>query len=266
MPFVGNQPAQSYSSFAKQDFTTSATTSYTLDYPVANENEVALFINFVRQEPTTAYTASGTSLTLTSATSASDDMYAVFIGKAVQTVNPPAGSVNNSTIDSNAGIALTKLASTGTLTVDNIQFPATAVASANANTLDDYEEGTVTATMAPQTSGSLPLNVSIQTLGYTKIGRLVTITGLLRLATPSSPVGTFISVDNLPFVVASSLSVTLYGARGGGGVLFLDSGTGNYSVLPIEFSESESRFMIRVDASTLAANDDFRISLSYFSN
>jgi hypothetical protein len=65
-------------------------------------------------------------------------MYAVFIGKAVQTVNPPAGSVNNSTIDSNAGIALTKLASTGTLTVDNIQFPATAVASANANTLDDY--------------------------------------------------------------------------------------------------------------------------------
>jgi hypothetical protein len=38
-----------------------------LDQPVANENEIALFINFVRQEPTTAYTASGTSLTLTSA-------------------------------------------------------------------------------------------------------------------------------------------------------------------------------------------------------
>jgi hypothetical protein len=52
-----------------------------------------LFINFVRQEPTTAYTASGTSLTLTSATSASDDMYCVFLGKAVQTVNPPSGSV-----------------------------------------------------------------------------------------------------------------------------------------------------------------------------
>jgi hypothetical protein len=93
MPFIGNQPALSYTSFAKQDFTTSATTSYTLSQPVANENEIALFINFVRQEPTTAYTASGTSLTLTSATSASDDMYAIFLGKAVQTVNPPAGSV-----------------------------------------------------------------------------------------------------------------------------------------------------------------------------
>ena len=103
MPFIGNKPADSFTSFAKQDFTTSATTSYTLDNPVANENEIALFINFVRQEPTTAYTASGTSLTLTSATSASDDMYCVFLGKALQTVNPPAGSVG-----------LSQLSATGT--------------------------------------------------------------------------------------------------------------------------------------------------------
>ena len=103
MPFIGNQPALSYTSFAKQDFTTSATTSYTLDHPVANANELALFINFVRQEPTTAYTASGTTLILTSATSASDDMYCVFLGKAVQTVNPPSGSVG-----------LSQLSATGT--------------------------------------------------------------------------------------------------------------------------------------------------------
>ena len=96
--YLGNQPALSYTSFAKQDFTTSATTSYTLDYPVTNANELALFINFVRQEPTTTYTASGTSLTLTSATSASDDMYCVFLGKAVQTVNPPVGSVGSSQV------------------------------------------------------------------------------------------------------------------------------------------------------------------------
>ena len=96
MPFIGNQPALSYTSFAKQDFTTSATTSYTLDNPVANANELALFINFVRQEPTTAYSASGTTLTLTEATSSSDDMYCVYLGKAVQTVNPPNASVGTS--------------------------------------------------------------------------------------------------------------------------------------------------------------------------
>ena len=124
MPFIGNQPALSYTSFAKQDFTTSATTSYTLDNPVANANELALFINFVRQEPTTAYTASGTSLTLTSATSASDDMYCVFLGKAVQTVNPPNGSVGTAQL-ADSSVSLAKLSATGTkdsttfLRVDN---------------------------------------------------------------------------------------------------------------------------------------------------
>src|SRR6056300_954376 len=122
MAYLGNQPALSYTSFAKQDFTTSATTSYTLDNPVANANELALFINFVRQEPTTAYTASGTSLTLTSATSASDDMYCVFLGKAVQTVNPPSGSVGTAQI---ADLAVTsgKLAS-GVLPTNTPAFRA----------------------------------------------------------------------------------------------------------------------------------------------
>ena len=110
MPFIGNQPAESYSAFQKQDFSTSATTSYTLDNPVANANELALFINFVRQEPTTAYSASGTSLTLTSATASSDDMYCVYLGKAVQTVNPPNASVGASQIV-DASITSGKLAS-----------------------------------------------------------------------------------------------------------------------------------------------------------
>lgn len=120
--YLGNQPALSYTSFAKQDFTTSATTSYTLDNPVANANELALFINFVRQEPTTAYSASGTSLTLTSATSATDDMYCVYLGKAVQTVNPPNASVGTAQI---ADLAVTsgKLAS-GVLPTNTPAFEA----------------------------------------------------------------------------------------------------------------------------------------------
>ena len=112
MPFIGNQPAEAYSSFQKQDFTTSATTSYTLDHPVANGNEIALFINFVRQEPTAAYTASGTSLTLTSATSSSDDMYCVYLGKAVQTVNPPNSSVGSSQVSADLITGQTALGAT----------------------------------------------------------------------------------------------------------------------------------------------------------
>ena len=120
--YLGNQPALSYTSFAKQDFTTSATTSYTLDNPVANANELALFINFVRQEPTTAYSANSTTLTLTEATSVGDDMYCVYLGKAVQTVNPPNASVGASQIV-DASITSGKLAS-GVLPTNTPSFEA----------------------------------------------------------------------------------------------------------------------------------------------
>ena len=102
MAYIGKEPADSFISFAKQDFSTSATTSYTLDNAVTNENELALFINFVRQEPTTAYTASGTTLTLTSATASTDDMYCVYLGQAKQTVNAPDGSVGTTQLADSA--------------------------------------------------------------------------------------------------------------------------------------------------------------------
>jgi len=102
--YVGNKPALNYTTFAVQHFTTSATTGYTLDNAVTNENGIALFINNVRQQPGSsyAYTASGTTLTLSAATTTSDTMYCVFIGKAVQTVNPPAGSVAASQLATDA--------------------------------------------------------------------------------------------------------------------------------------------------------------------
>jgi hypothetical protein len=98
MPYIGNTPALDYISFAVQNFTvTAGTTVYTLDYSVSNENDIALYINSVAQRPgvSFAYSATGTTLTLTSATLATDTMYAVFIGRAVQTVVPPASSITN---------------------------------------------------------------------------------------------------------------------------------------------------------------------------
>ena len=98
MPYVGNIPAEQYASFEVQHFTTSATTSYTLTHAVANELDIRLVLNNVIQQPgaSYAYTASATTLTLSSATAGTDTMYAVYIGKAVQTVTPPDGSVSES--------------------------------------------------------------------------------------------------------------------------------------------------------------------------
>ena len=98
MPFIGNQPAESYASFETETFSVSATTNYTLSHAVTNENEIRLVINGVVQQPGSgkAYTASGTTLTLSSATVSGDSMYAVYLGRALQTVNPPNASVGNS--------------------------------------------------------------------------------------------------------------------------------------------------------------------------
>ena len=95
MAYIGNQPSESFTSFATQEFSTSATTSYTLDHAVTNENEIALFINNVRQQPGSgkAYTATGTALTLSAATASTDTMYCVFLGRALQTVTPATNSI-----------------------------------------------------------------------------------------------------------------------------------------------------------------------------
>lgn len=57
----------------------------------------------------------------------------------------------------------------GIVTANGIKFPATQVASADANTLDDYEEGTWTPT---DTSGA-SLTFTNNGSTYTKIGRAV---------------------------------------------------------------------------------------------
>ena len=188
MSYIGNQPAESYSAFQKQDFTTSATTSYTLDHPVANQNELALFINFVRQEPTAAYTASGTSLSLTSATSVGDDMYCVYLGKAVQTVNPPSGSVG-----------LSQLSATGTKdTTTFLRGDNTfAVPSDNGKILNVYQDRTSTA-------------VDVTSTSYVDLGLSHTVTPVTSsskfLLRPNVHYSTFGGAEGFNLIINRSIS------------------------------------------------------------
>ena len=105
MAYIGNIPADKYQTLQKQSFTTSATDTYTLSYAVTNPQDLALFINSVRQDPNNAYTVSNTTLTLSSAITSSDTMYAIFLGKSVETVAPAIGSVTNSML-ANSSITL----------------------------------------------------------------------------------------------------------------------------------------------------------------
>jgi len=98
MAYIGNLPAVSYASFSKQNLTADGSTvAFTLDFAVANENDLEVFVNNVRQEPGSgkAYTASGTTLTMSEAPTSGASFYVIFQGKATQTVVPPDGSVTN---------------------------------------------------------------------------------------------------------------------------------------------------------------------------
>ena len=73
--------------------------------------------------------------------------------------------------------------------------------TAQANTLDDYEEGTFATQFTPS-SGSISLNASYDELAYTKIGNVVTVTGYIKVSSVSAPSG--ILYIGLPFTAAST--------------------------------------------------------------
>jgi hypothetical protein len=83
-----------------------------------------------------------------------------------------------------------------------VSFPATQSASSDANTLDDYEEGTWTPT---DTSGAGLTFTSI-TCKYTKIGRNVTINGRFSFPVTASVLG--ISIGGIPFNVIAGQETT----------------------------------------------------------
>jgi hypothetical protein len=93
-----------------------------------------------------------------------------------------------------------------------ITFPATQSASSDANTLDDYEEGTWTP--APNFSTSNTASVSTATGTYTKVGRLVTATMFLTFD-KSTATGN-LTITGLPFT-----NINAVGGRSGFTISFL---------------------------------------------
>ena len=105
MSYIGNQITTAFTSMDKQDITGNGGTSYTLSHSVANANEIEVFVNNVRQEPTVAYSVSGTTLTMTGNVASTDSFYVVYQGKAVGTIVTPDGSVSSAKLDTNIAVA-----------------------------------------------------------------------------------------------------------------------------------------------------------------
>ena len=145
MPYIGNVPAEAYSQVSYQDLTGGSGTSFTLDYPVGSAGEIEVFVNNVRQEPTVAYTVSGTSLTMTGSIAATDDFYVVFQGKAQQTIGIPEKQTDGTylfgdsvTIDADGSTVLTVDRATSDGTIIDVQKSGTTVGSIGTTGGDFY--------------------------------------------------------------------------------------------------------------------------------
>jgi hypothetical protein len=105
--------------------------------------------------------------------------------------------------DGNVGIGVTPSnANGGVLQLKSgITFPATQVAATDANTLDDYEEGTFTPTIIGLTSAGTG-TYSNQTGSYVKVGQIVSI--YIRLDWSAHTGTGFMGFGGLPFTTAGT--------------------------------------------------------------
>ena len=149
----------------------------------------------------------------------------------------------------------------GTAAADGVgvTFPATQVASSDANCLDDYEEGTFVPTI---TSGATAVTYSPQTGHYTKVGRIVEIHIQVTTTAATRDANQFI-IGGLPFS-SSNFGSGVIGYSNSG---FVSTAGGNkpnlyVSLTGVEFYTSAGGSF----AGTTIANDafDLRFSATYF--
>ena len=112
-----------------------STTDFTLDIAPSSTLDIEVFVENVRQDPNSAYTLSGTTLSFTGAPpSGTNNIYVVHQAKAVGTINPPDASVNSDKLTGN-------LVTPGTLDVNGQELilDADADTSITADTDDQID-------------------------------------------------------------------------------------------------------------------------------
>lgn len=157
-------------------------------------------------------------------------------------------------------VASTKTANTfalpgGTMSSGTgIAFPATQSASTDANTLDDYEEGTWT----PADGSGASLGFTSVSGNYTKIGRMVT--AICSFTYPSTADTSFAIISGLPFTLnagASTNSVLIGYKNGAATAAFMIGLGGTATFRPVNSAGSA----ITNAACSLGV---FNIQLTYF--
>ena len=98
MSYIGLPPKATFSSGLLDRFTSTTGTTVTLTHDIASENDIVVFVNFVKQDSTT-YSVGGTgnkTLTLGGTLVSSDIVEVHYLNIVGQTVTPSTNSVGSS--------------------------------------------------------------------------------------------------------------------------------------------------------------------------
>ena len=98
MAYIGREP--SYGSFEKQSLTgDGSTVTFSLDYTVGSASSILVSVAGVHQEPESAYnlTSNGTAITFTAAPGASDTVFIIFLGVALEVATVGSGVITSRT-------------------------------------------------------------------------------------------------------------------------------------------------------------------------
>ena len=145
MPYLGNVPAEAYTNTVKDSFNGDAsTTAFTLSQP-STANNLRVVVENVIQDPTVAYTVSGTTLTFTSAPPVGTaNIYAVHLGPATMTAVPPAeitsatNFTDGITVDKDGAAVITADRASSDGTIIDLQKSGTTVGNIGTNTSRTY--------------------------------------------------------------------------------------------------------------------------------
>lgn len=89
-----------------------------------------------------------------------------------------------------------------------MEFPSTQIPSANANTLDDYAEGSWTPAVTYTTPGDLSVSYTTQIGRYVKIGKLVFLKGVITFTPTFTTASGELRITGIPFTHVSGFSDT----------------------------------------------------------
>ncbi len=197
--------------------------------------------------------------------------YALWINASGTLTTPAVEFIQNDILSSGSTLTLRHDGTGPNLDLTqkgHIKFPAIAVPSTDANTLDDYQEGNVTVVLEPTGLGTITMTSTANSMVYTKIGRTVHIGGQLSISSISGPTGN-LRLSGLPYAIADVQDV---GERCVG-VVFGENvdgtGTDDYMCV-VQGTAGNTSVSFRkysgevIDCTTdLAAGASFNISLTY---